>query len=272
MSHRGHQAFTLIELLVVISIIALLVSILLPALGSARKAAGQISCLSNVRSLAQALALYQADNRDYYPYGHDKSPPSSADESDRIYYQVLMPYYRGRSATTNNRVDADFAMLHDTVIWQEWASARASTDQAKRFGVFAYNPNMMGWLSAAGQYDPSGVFSLFNSGNRNVRVSDIESRFPAGSNHSNTVVFIDGFSPNASPTTNNTILNANQGVFSAPHFEPVNRRNYTGDSQPGSLLNTGGVSTTSFMDGHARSVAPREFPGGSGLASWRVKP
>lgn len=62
-----HDGFTLIELLVVISIIALLVGILLPALGAARRSAQSAVCLGNLRSAGQAMATYAADNRDWMP-------------------------------------------------------------------------------------------------------------------------------------------------------------------------------------------------------------
>jgi prepilin-type N-terminal cleavage/methylation domain-containing protein/prepilin-type processing-associated H-X9-DG protein len=66
--HRSRKgAFTLIELLVVISIIALLIGILLPALGAARSAARTSVCLSHERSFGQAIAAYAANNRDWLP-------------------------------------------------------------------------------------------------------------------------------------------------------------------------------------------------------------
>ena len=61
------RAFTLIELLVVISIIALLIGILLPALGAARRAAQAAVCLGNERSLGQAVAAYVTDERNFLP-------------------------------------------------------------------------------------------------------------------------------------------------------------------------------------------------------------
>ena len=63
------RRFTLIELLVVITIIAILSSLLLPALSSARDAAKQISCKSQLRQIGTLVSVYNSDNGEYFPYG-----------------------------------------------------------------------------------------------------------------------------------------------------------------------------------------------------------
>ncbi|MEM8756971.1 MAG: prepilin-type N-terminal cleavage/methylation domain-containing protein [Planctomycetota bacterium] len=63
----NRPGFTLIELLVVISIIALLIGILLPALGQARRSAQRTADLSNIRQMGLAFTTYANDFEDWYP-------------------------------------------------------------------------------------------------------------------------------------------------------------------------------------------------------------
>jgi prepilin-type N-terminal cleavage/methylation domain-containing protein/prepilin-type processing-associated H-X9-DG protein len=66
---KQRRGFTLVELLVVIGIIALLISVLLPALGKAQRQARMTACLSNQKQLIMALLMYCQDNKGMFPGG-----------------------------------------------------------------------------------------------------------------------------------------------------------------------------------------------------------
>jgi prepilin-type N-terminal cleavage/methylation domain-containing protein len=94
------KGFTLIELLVVISIIALLVSILLPALASARKAATRTKCLANVRGVTQATIIYSNDFKNFMPVAFDATAePAMRWVNENLYYRK---YVTVSSSSTGN--------------------------------------------------------------------------------------------------------------------------------------------------------------------------
>ena len=118
--------FTLIELLVVISIIALLVGILLPALGAARESARSIKCANNTRSFSQAALIYSGDYHDLLPGCNGLDPT----------YAVNFPAWAIR---LKMYVDGTYDVFNcpsrpDEYIWQRYTSSSPSLPGwAKRF-------------------------------------------------------------------------------------------------------------------------------------------
>ena len=92
-----HGAFTLIELLVVISIIALLVGILLPVMGKARAVAKASGCLSNLRQMGIATAMYQHEFDSQLPYPTTAMYPSAhalaSTNQYMVWFVALDPYF-----------------------------------------------------------------------------------------------------------------------------------------------------------------------------------
>jgi prepilin-type N-terminal cleavage/methylation domain-containing protein/prepilin-type processing-associated H-X9-DG protein len=79
------RAFTLVELLVVIGIIALLISILLPALGRAKQSANTVKCLSNLRQMGMAATIMASERKGFMQHCSEKDLAKLVDPSRQKY-------------------------------------------------------------------------------------------------------------------------------------------------------------------------------------------
>ena len=167
-SHSQRDGFTLVELLVVIGIIALLISILLPALSRARQTANSIKCQSNLRQMGQAFIMYAGDNQGILPFGYWDNSWNTAtgapfstipNPSAASVWSILIQPYVGKAANnwTDNGGDIVATQaIRQVFICPETASLPVIfTNGGATITQYISHPRLMPWMQ--GWTEGSGV-------------------------------------------------------------------------------------------------------------------
>ncbi len=143
---KKNRAFTLIELLVVIAIIALLVGILLPALGKARASARQLKDSTQVRGIVQALVVWASNNQSAYPL------PSVIDPTANTTNQGSAASWEPKN-TTGNMMSV---LIQNGNISPEIciSPAEANTGKVQRYDKYEYTSPTGAPVTASALWDP----------------------------------------------------------------------------------------------------------------------
>ncbi len=217
--------FTLIELLVVISIIALLISILLPALGAARRNAMMMKCLSQQKQIVTAMYGYMGDHKDYMPPAYSRV--------NRPYNEIIALYLGDESINAKGRGWGGQTIVcpSDSIERTPWAGESDVLDPRRSYSI-----------------NGSLLTAEIGSGAARARYAIRISEVPVPAK----TVFTGEWHYVANRANSLDCVIIGENIALSP-----NREKYNYWPHPAYTTSGGnGLNNLSFLDGHCQSVKP----------------
>ncbi|WP_428940458.1 type II secretion system protein [Fontivita pretiosa] len=257
------SAFTLVELLVVIGIIAVLISVLLPALSQARRQANTVKCMAALKEIGNGFQMYAIDNRGWWPSARDRKQASP--NNWHSWTDLIAKYMTG---TKNWQNYYDVAQVRrNSVIWgcPEWTKSqdfRANAAAADAENVYTG----YGMQYYPSYFDDGDLNGLVNAGQSNTtrpgyRKASVWQRKPSAqrgliADGRWDIIQIDINAKQFNPLTTmywpfDNLTTTTPGIIAidARHVKPTITKVKCGDTKSLNML---------FCDLHVDTVSPRE--------------
>jgi prepilin-type N-terminal cleavage/methylation domain-containing protein/prepilin-type processing-associated H-X9-DG protein len=234
MKHK--KGFTLIELLVVIAVIAVLAAILFPVFARARENARRASCMSNLKQMGLAMAMYVQDYDEHLTaldLAHTGAVlPDGTHSSTELWFHMLYPYMKN--------IQIMNCPSESSVVW--------TTGSYTGLVPYGYNYTAPTWVCSSN----CGV----NMGPENSAGASLASIEDA----SGTIMITDSkFYYSLMPGTPRTAVDADGSACVAPSYSP---------SKCAAARHLDTVNTL-FVDGHVKSMKWQTILGGTGVSVYR---